>query len=107
MIGVANVFLVIDRSRTWDAVHDAATAANSADGFTGEDGVLRTSLLTTGMSFSRSSSTPDFDVAPIYGELAKDDYNRAVELARLLRGEASRANAVIAIARAVLEEKTK
>jgi hypothetical protein len=107
LIGVANAFLVVDRSRTWDAVHDAATAANSADGFTGEDGVLSTSLFTKGMSFSRSSSTPDFDVAPIYGELARDDYGRAVELARLLQGEASRANAVIAIARAVLEEKTK
>jgi hypothetical protein len=105
LIGVANVFLVIDHSKAWDAVYDAAKAANSADGFTGEDGLIRVSLLTKGMSSVRSSSTRDFDVAPIFGELAADDYSRAVELARLFQGEAPRASAVIAIARAVLNEK--
>jgi hypothetical protein len=46
-------------------------------------------------------------MAGIFTELARDDYNRAVELARGFEREAPRASAVIAIARAVLEEKPK
>jgi hypothetical protein len=54
-----------------------------------------------------SSSAQDFDVTGIFGELAKDDYNRTVELARGFEREAPRASAVIAIAKAVLENKDK
>jgi hypothetical protein len=55
----------------------------------------------------RSSGAPDFDVSGIFSELAKDDYNRTVELARGFEREAPRANAVIAIAKAILENKDK
>jgi len=107
LLGVANVMLLIDRSKAWDATYDAIKAANSAEGFTGEDGLLRVSLQTKGMSSIRSSSVQDFDVAGIFGELARDDYNRTVELARGFEREAPRASATIAIARTVLEEKKK
>jgi hypothetical protein len=49
---------------------------------------------------------PDFDIKGIFGLLAKDDYDRAVELAGGFQGEAPRAAAVIAIARSVLSEKS-
>jgi len=107
LMGVANVMLLIDRAKAWDAAYDAIKAANSAEGFTGEDGVLRVSLLTKGMSSIRSSSVQDFDVAGIFGELAQDDYNRTVELARGFEREAPRASATIAIARTVLDDKKK
>src|ERR1051326_1407382 len=107
LIAVATVYLVIDRTKAWDALYDAAKGANAVDTFSGEDGVMKVSLITKGTSSIRSSSTRDFDIAPIFNELAHDDYNRAVELARLLEREAPRANATIAIARAVLEEKKK
>ena len=107
LIAVASAFLIIDRPKAWDALFDAAKGANSAETFTGEDGVMRVSLVTKGTSSIRSSSTRDFDIAPIFGELAHDDYGRAVELARLFEREAPRAGATIAIARAVLEEKKK
>ena len=107
LMGIANVMLLIDRAKAWDAAYDAIKAANSAEGFTGEDGVLRVSLLTKGMSSIRSSSVQDFDVAGIFGELARDDYNRTVELARSFEREAPRASATIAIARTVLDEKKK
>jgi len=107
LMGIANVMLLIDRAKAWDAAYDAIKAANSAEGFTGEDGVLRVSLLTKGMSSIRSSSVADFDVAGIFGELARDDYNRTVELARSFEREAPRASATIAIARTVLDEKKK
>jgi len=107
LIAVASAYLIIDRPKAWDALFDAAKGANSADTFTGEDGTMRVSLITKGTSSIRSSSTSDFDIAPIFGELAHDDYGRTVELARLFEREAPRAGATIAIARAVLEEKKK
>ena len=48
-----------------------------------------------------------FDVAGIFGRLAGEDYDRAVDLARGLQSGAPRANAVIAIARSVLDETKK
>ncbi|HMG74169.1 MAG TPA: hypothetical protein VK582_11765 [Pyrinomonadaceae bacterium] len=107
LMAVANALLVNDRSKTWDATYDAVKAANSAEGFTGEDGVLRVSFFTKAIASIHTSSAQDFDVSGIFGELAKDDYNRTVELARGFEREAPRASAVIAIARAVLEDKKK
>jgi hypothetical protein len=107
LMSVANALLVSDRGKSWDATYDAVKAANSAEGFTGEDGVLRIGLQTKTMTSLRSSSVEDFDVAGIFAELAKEDYSRTVELARGFEREAPRANAVIAIARAVLENKDK
>lgn len=107
LMAVANALLVSDRGKSWDATYDAVKAANSTEAFTGEDGVVRIGLQAKGMSSMRSSSVADFDVSGIFGELSKDDYNRTVELARGFEREAPRASAVIAIARAVLEEKKK
>jgi len=107
LMAVANALLVSDRGKSWDATYDAVKAANSSEGFTGEDGVLRISLLTKQMTTMRSSSVQDFDVSGIFSELAKEDYSRTVELARGFEREAPRASAVIAIARAVLEDKKK
>src|SRR5207245_8235620 len=82
LMAVANTLLAIERPKAWDAADDAIRAANSAEGFTGEDGVIRISLVTKGMSSVRSNSAQDFDVTGIFAELALDDYNRTVELAR-------------------------
>jgi len=107
LMAVANALLLSDRSKSWDAAYDAVKAANSADGFTGEDGLLRISLQTKTMATIRSATVQDFDVSGIFTELARDDYSRTVELARGFEREAPRASAVIAIARAVLEEKKR
>jgi hypothetical protein len=106
-MGVASAFLTLDRRKAWDAASEATKAANSAESFTGEDGILRVSLLTKGMASIRTSSARDFDVAPLFTDLAGEDYGRTVELARLFEREAPRASATIAIAKAVLEEKKK
>jgi hypothetical protein len=59
------------------------------------------------MSTIRSSSVAEFNVAGIFAELANEDYDRAVELARGFQREAPRASATIAIARSIFEEKKK
>jgi len=105
LMGVSNALLLAERPRAWDSVYEAIKAANSAEGFTGEDGVIRTALRTKNMSSIRSSTAADFNVAGIFTELAKEDYERTVELVRGFEREAPRASATIAVARSVLEEK--
>jgi hypothetical protein len=106
-MAIANIYLLVDRRKAWDQVSDATKAANSAPTFSGEDGAIRVSLLTKAMASIRTSTAREFDVAPIFTDLANEDYARTIELARLFEKQAPRASATIAIARAVLEEKKK
>ena len=104
---VANALLAVNRSAAWDAISDAIRAANSADNFSGEDGQLTFRMIAKGMRSIEQHPAPDFDVTGIFETLTQDDYDRAVELARGFTREAPRANATLAIARAILEEKKK
>lgn len=107
LIAVANALKEIEPPRVWDAAFDAVKAANSAEGFTGEDGELLLTFQSKGQSSARSSDVPEFDLDGIFRDLALKDYDRAVELARGFQGEGPRAVATIAIARAILEPKKK
>ena len=106
-IAVVSAMLTIDRHKAWEAIDDVLKAANSAADFTGEDGVMRTSLVSKANSSFRSTSSGEFDVAPLFTELANDDFDKSIELARLFEREAPRAAATIAIARTVLEDRKK
>jgi len=105
--GVTNALLSLNRAGAWDAMSDAIKASNSAEKFTGEDGHLTLRMITKGMNAVSSNPIADFDVAGIFEALATEDYERALDLARGLKYEAPRANAVMAIARSVLEAKKK
>jgi hypothetical protein len=105
LLAIANALELIEPARAWDAIFDAVKAANSSEGFTGEDGVLRVTISTKSQNRVRPNAVPDFEIQGIFGQLANDDYDRVVQLARGFQGEAPRANATIAIARAVLENK--
>jgi len=104
LLAIANALKLLEPSRAWDVAFDAVRAANSTDGFTGEDGVLDLGLGLFSIG-NRTYAAPDFDVEGIFTSLATDDYQRAVQLARGFQGEAPRANATIAIARSVLNKK--
>ena len=104
---IVNVLLLLDNAQGWDAMSEAIKAANSAEGFTGEDGELTFHVSGKGYSAINQHPIPEFDVGGIFTTLAKQDYTRAVDLARMFEREAPRATAVIAIARAVLDEKKK
>jgi len=105
LIAVANALKVLDASRVWDATFDAVKAANSAEGFTGEDGELVLRFQSKGQASIRNKSIPEFDLDGIFRDLAVQDYDRAVELARGFQAEGPRAVATIAIARAILQPK--
>ncbi len=105
LLAVANALTLVEPSRAWDAVFDAVKAANSTEGFTGEDGALALEINGKSHLSYRKDGVPDFDLEGIFSKLANDDYDRAVQLTRGFQGEAPRANATIAIARSVLNEK--
>ena len=107
LVAVAYALNAIDRDKVWDATFDAVKAANSAEGFTGEDGEIVSTFQSKGQSSVHTSDVPQFDLDGLFRDLATQDYDRAVELARGFQGEGPRAVATIAIARAILEPKKK
>ena len=107
LVAIANALKLIDPARMWDATFDAVKAANTAEGFTGEDGELVLKFQSKGQSSVSQHDVPDFDIEGIFRDLALQDYDRAVELARGFQAEGPRAVATIAIARAILEPKKK
>jgi hypothetical protein len=105
LVAVANALKVVDPGRVWDAAFDAVKAANSVEGFTGEDGEIVLQFRAKSQSSIRTNDVAEFDLEGIFKELANQDYDRAVELARGFQFEGPRAVATIAIARGVLEPK--
>jgi hypothetical protein len=104
LLAIANALELIEPARAWDAIFEAVKAANSAESFTGEGGAIRLTMSVKGLLMTKSDDVPDFDLQGIFARLANVDYDRVVQLARGFQGEAPRANATIAIARAVLNE---
>jgi hypothetical protein len=97
----------VNRARSWEIMSEAVRASNSAEGFTGEDGRVTARFGTKDSVSMSSSSVSSFDLAGIFGSLARDDFNRAAELAKEFKTEAPRAASTLAVARAVLNEKRK
>jgi hypothetical protein len=107
-LAAANAMFLINRSAVWETMNQAIKNANSAAGFTGEDGELTFHLITKGgPSYTSYESVPDFDLEGIFRNLADFDYDKAVQLAHGLTKDAPRAMATLAIARSVLENKKK
>jgi hypothetical protein len=106
LLGIANALRLIEPSRMWDTIFDAVKAANSTDGFVGEGAALNLTITSKSQILTSREPVPDFDIRGIFGEAANNDYERAIDLARSFQGEAPRANATIAIARSVMNDKS-
>jgi hypothetical protein len=105
LVAVATGFARADRVRAWELISEAIKVANGVERFTGEDGQLSARLATKNMIVSTNTSDDDFDVAGVFTTLAGDDLYRSIELAKTFTGENARANAMIAVARSVLDKK--
>jgi hypothetical protein len=105
LIGVANALFAMDRTRAWELVGEAAGAANSSGGYSGEDSRLVLKLSTPGINSMRVNSAENFDLPSIFRTLTKDDYHRAAGLARNFEADSPRATALISVAQALLSEK--
>ncbi len=107
LVAVANAFLATDRGRAWETMLEVAKASNSAAGFNGEDGRLEMRLETKFMTSLRTSTVDDFNLPGVFRSLSQENATQAIEIARSFEGEAPRATALIAVARALLSEKPK
>jgi hypothetical protein len=107
LIAAANAYLAIERARAWETMLEVAKASNSAAGFNGEDGRLTMKLQSKNMTSMHSSTIDDFNLPGIFRALANENATQAIEIARSFEGEAPRATALIAVARALLSEKAK
>lgn len=105
LFAVANAVKEIDPTRVWETTFDAVKAANSAEGFTGEDGELEVKFQSRGRASLSNKPVADFNLDGIFSDLALLKYDRAVELARGFQSEGPRAIATIAIAQAILNPK--
>jgi len=105
LFGVATRMYEVDRSRVWEAMSEAIKAANAATDFTGEDAQIAARISTSRGTSTTNFTVDSFDLAGIFGLLAKDDLYRAIQLAKNFMNEAPRATATLAIVRAALDQK--
>lgn len=102
---VTAAFADIDRSRVWDLLSEVVKAGNSAENFTGDDARLSTGLRFKNAIMVSNFNVPDFDLLGTFSALAKINLYPTIEAAKNFTSEVPRANAILAIARTVLEEK--
>lgn len=105
LVAVATRFLELDRPRAWEILADVVKASNAAPEFTGEDGSVSVAVRSKQQTMISSTGVDSFDLAGVFATLAKDDLDRAVDVARSFKGEHPRAAATLAVARSVLEKK--
>jgi hypothetical protein len=104
LTAVASVMTTLDQAQAWEVLGEIVKAANSAEGFTGEDTRIFARMQTKQMVEMSNSSAPDFDLLAVFRPLGRADLNRAAQVAKTFAGEAPRAVATLAVARSVLEK---
>jgi len=105
LFAVATRLFEADRARAWEVLAEAIKASNSTTEFSGEDSTLIIRLDSKNSSRMMNFGAESFDLAGIFGSLAKEDFNRAVESAKSFTGESPRATATLAVVRTALESK--
>jgi hypothetical protein len=105
LTAVATGLAGIDPVRGWEVLAEVIKAANSAEGFTGEDSAITAQMNTPQMVMISNSNAPDFDLLAVFRVLSKADLLRSIQVAKGFTGEAPRAVATLAIAKAVLEKR--
>jgi hypothetical protein len=102
LTAIATRLADIQRSRAWELMTEAVKAANKIDNFPADEGHVGVQLQARGSLWSVDLSAPAFDLTGVFVSLAREEPERAIELARSLSGAAPRSAALIAIARTLL-----
>lgn len=106
-VAVVTQLAELDRGRAWEMMSEVVKAANAAPEFTGEDGEL-----TVRVQFKRGATTMNFsaetfNLSGVFAALARDNFDRAADLAKTLTSEHARAFATLAVARTALGDKRR
>ncbi|HEX7957409.1 MAG TPA: hypothetical protein VF508_10730, partial [Pyrinomonadaceae bacterium] len=106
LIAVATQLATLDRPRAWEVMNEVVKSANALPDYTGEDGQITVRVeFKGGGAMTQNFNVESFDLTGVFGQLARDDFERAAALARTLKSEGPRSVAVLAIARSVLVKK--
>ena len=106
LVGIANQLIGADRVRAWEIVGEAVKEANRFEDYTGEN-TLTFPLMTGNVVTMISIGGENYSLAKIFRALAKDDLYRAVDVAKTFKYDTPRAAVTLAIAGAILENKSK
>lgn len=105
LCAIATRTLDLDPERVWQAVTEFTRAANSARAFIGDEARVEARVVTA-RSFSTTEGNPrGFNVTWLFGRLSGQNFYQAVSAAKALEGEAARAAALVAVARAALSKE--
>jgi hypothetical protein len=106
LVAIVTQLHKLDRARAWEVMNDVVKTSNGLPAFSGEDGGLTVRVeFRTGGAMTTNFDVPTFDLTGVFDSLARDDFDRAAEIAKSLSGESPRAVATIAVARAVLDKR--
>ncbi|MGB8510882.1 MAG: hypothetical protein WCD76_21090, partial [Pyrinomonadaceae bacterium] len=105
LVAIATQLVQLDRPRAWETMSEVVKASNAAPAYSGEDGGL-----VARVQLKRGAATTEFPVqtfnlTEIFMTLAREDFNRAADLARSLTGEYPRSIATLAVARTAFGKK--
>lgn len=104
-IAILRHFSIFNRQRMWEVLSETVKAANSVSDFTGENGMTPITLEGKfGIRMVTELASPA-DLAEVFEILAGENFYQAIDASKTFTGDAPRAIATIAIAKAVLEEK--
>ena len=106
-VSLLAAFTKLDRARTADLAREMIQAANNVADFTGENSQYNWTIDGKFSARLGTALAGDSDLREAFAGLAEDDFYQAVDMSRTFKGDAPRALVTLAVARAVLDEKSK
>jgi hypothetical protein len=105
LLALLRQFSAIDRVRTWELLSETTKAANRIADFTGENGQTSFTLEGKfGIRLTMELASP-FELGEVFEQLAQENFYQALDASKTFAGDSPKAIAMIAIGRAVLDEK--
>ncbi|HEY5884858.1 MAG TPA: hypothetical protein VIT88_09245 [Pyrinomonadaceae bacterium] len=106
-VSLLAAYTKLDRARVSDLARESIKAANNVADFTGENGQYNWMIEGKFSARLGTALAGPTDLPDAFAIMTADDFYQAVDLSRTFKGDAPRALATLAIARAVLEDRNK
>ncbi len=104
-VALLAAFVELDRARTGDLARELIKAANNVSDFTGENSQFNWTVEGKFSARLGTALAGNTDLSEAFAAMSAEDFYQAVDMSRTFKGDAPRALATLAIARAVLAEK--
>ena len=107
LVAIATRFFPVAPPRAWEMLAEAVKVANGTDKFNGRGGNIDVMLRAPGHTIGGGAYLTGSELRGVLALLARADFERAAALAGSFNGEAPRSVATLAVAVAVLNDKSK